>query len=1294
MLIFFLSSRAFSQSIVVSEYYNLRNDPTGEWAELIVLHDNVDLRGYILRDNSGSSPPPINWRGGIRFRDIPYWQRVHSGTIIVINFRGDAIIDSIKSDGYIELGAENDLFFEKVCYYCPQGWNINALNIAEASDIVQILDSNGNNVHSLAHMPSEGGDFINIAGAKLSATSSITNGTSVSVVPGQNLNDFIGGFDITNEKTSISNMVTKGLPNNSSDRTNLNQAFWKYLRVPKWQNPTITNHRIEKDYVYLFWNDFEGRSAPCLFGGYLVVRFLAKDSNSIQLPVDGMIYDIGNKLGSSIVLASTNANNFLDWYEIQCGEEYIYRVYSYKYNADDLGFDSNPLNRRGRIYNIDNYAAIKFKKDTIEAVNIRLSGGSNILCKGDTVKLLIQGNINGKYKYDWLRNGAIYKSGVHQIEISEDGDYRLRITSDQGCEYLTNEIVIITKEKPNAEISVNGIKISKDTIISVCKDEIIELSVDDDGSYSWYKNNTLLNNYDFQSLTIDKEGEYYCIVSDEFCSNRTHTVRIVHKNVDFAVDKKLININFKSGISYRDTLIRLINRSSEDLLIGKQNFVLPSGVEIISPIKDTIIKGGTSVDIIIRCVVDFYNIAHKNIIIQADCGKEEHIELILERDRENLISASNFYDFGNYLHCEFEYMDTSIKLYNYGFYPITIENINIEHPFEIKPINFPYIIQSQDSLSIQCYVAESKAGKYLKEMQVQYYIGNNYSNLNALAISLAYEIKNIDFEILNDTLRLSVPECMNSIEGFVILKNIGDSEITISRQCDNENFKFVNIPLTISAGSEQALLIKFEPQYISHFANDSLLIKAEQCDIEKKIYLNTQRYYYEYIWDADNYYKANVSMCDAPIDFSFTNRLILNGNYNRQASIGNIIVTPTEGAEPYLNIKKGNLLKDTNDFIVTLNLESAGNYKGKILFEVFPCNDTLSLDYDITVNYAKLELEKTDIEFNECKVNDLELKSVRIINNSTSAVIIDSIKVDNDAFKIQNNTPFLIPSEGTEEIKFTFSPHSGGEFNCKAILYQSEPCKQLYELNLSGKATIQSDSNNVIVTIPKIKSRVGEIIKLPIRITAIPPFDLSQANIVGIELLLRFNPKLFNLTNALPGSIFMQQSPFITRLYHYTGEVTLMVDQINPNILQNGEYLVIVGETLIGDSLSTEVVLDTIIFYADQPIKYDKIDGEIAIIGDCALPQRLVNVGGELKFELIAKNESEIEINFSIVSNEESKIKIYGINGILIDLIKLDNERIGEHTIKYDFSRYPSGIYYLVYQNGTLVERNLFIHIK
>lgn len=1294
MLIFFLSSRAFSQSIVVSEYYNLRNDPTGEWAELIVLHDNVDLRGYILRDNSGSSPPPINWRGGIRFRNIPYWQRVHSGTIIVINFRGDAIIDSVKSDGYIELGAENDLFFEKVCYYCPQGWSINALNIAEASDIVQLLDSNGNNVYSLAHMPSEGGDFINITGAKLSATSSMTNGTSVSVVPGQNLNDFTGGFDITNAKTSISNMVTKGLPNNSSDRTNLNQTFWKYLRMPKWQNPTITNHRVEKDYVYLFWNDFDARSSPCLFGGYLVVRFLAKDSNNIQLPVDGIIYNIGNQLGSSIVLASTNANNYLDRYEIQCGEEYIYRVYSYKYNADDLGFDSNPLNRRGRIYNIDNYAEIKLKKDTIEAVNIRLSGGSNILCKGDTVKLMIQGNFNEKYKYDWLRNGEIYKSGVHQIEISEAGDYRLRITSDQGCEYLTNEIGIITKEKPKAEISVNGIKIFKDTIISVCRDENIELSAYGGSSYNWYINNALLNTSNFQRLTIDKDGEYYCIVSDEFCSNRTHKVRIVYKNIDFAVDKKLININFKSGISYRDTLIRLINRSSEVLLLGRQNFILPSGVEIISPIKDTIIKGGASVDVIIRCVVDFYSIAHKNIKIQADCGKEEHIELILERDKEALIAASSFYDFGNYLHCEFEQFDTAIKLYNYGFYPITIENINIAPPFAIKPINFPFIIQSQDSLSIQCYVAESKAGKYLKEMQVQYYIGNDYSNLHTLAISLASEIKNVDFEILNDTLRLSVPECMNSIEGFVILKNIGDSEIIISRQCDNRDFKFVNIPLIISAGSEQALLIKYEPRDIRHFAIDSLLIKAEQCEIEKKIYLTTQRYYYDYVWEQDNYYKANLSICDRPIDFSFTNRLILNGNYNEQASIGNIIFKSTEGALPYLNIKKGNLLKDTNDFIITFHSERAANYKGKILCEILPCYDTLSLEYDITVNYARLELEKTDIEFNECKVNDLVKKSVRIINNSTSAIFIDSIKIDNDAFKILNNTPLLITSEGTEEIKFTFSPHSSGEFNSKAILYQSEPCKQIYELNLSGKATIQSDSNKVIVTIPKIKARVGELIKLPMRITAIPPFDLSQANIVAIELMLRFNPKLFNLTNALPGSVFMQQSPFITRLYHYTGEVTLMIDQINPNILHNGEYVVIVGEALIGDSLSTEVALDTIIFYADQPIKYDKIDGEITIIGDCALPQRLVNVGGELKFELTTKNESEIEINFSIVSNEESKIKIYGINGILLDLIKLDNERIGEHTIKYDFSRYPSGIYYLVYQNGSLVKRNLFIHIK
>jgi len=42
-LLLFFSSELIAQKVVVSEYNNVTGDPLGEWTELLVVEDNVDL---------------------------------------------------------------------------------------------------------------------------------------------------------------------------------------------------------------------------------------------------------------------------------------------------------------------------------------------------------------------------------------------------------------------------------------------------------------------------------------------------------------------------------------------------------------------------------------------------------------------------------------------------------------------------------------------------------------------------------------------------------------------------------------------------------------------------------------------------------------------------------------------------------------------------------------------------------------------------------------------------------------------------------------------------------------------------------------------------------------------------------------------------------------------------------------------------------------------------------------------------------------------------------------------------
>lgn len=61
--------RVFAQPVVVSEYYN--DNPPQEWTEILVLEDNLDLRGWVVTDNNASQTAR---QGGVRFKSIPYWQ--------------------------------------------------------------------------------------------------------------------------------------------------------------------------------------------------------------------------------------------------------------------------------------------------------------------------------------------------------------------------------------------------------------------------------------------------------------------------------------------------------------------------------------------------------------------------------------------------------------------------------------------------------------------------------------------------------------------------------------------------------------------------------------------------------------------------------------------------------------------------------------------------------------------------------------------------------------------------------------------------------------------------------------------------------------------------------------------------------------------------------------------------------------------------------------------------------------------------------------------------------------------
>jgi len=97
---FFISSgylaSTFGQSVVVNEM-SQGSGGNKEWVELLVVDDNVDMRGWEVGDNDDDGAGSV-WHSLVEFTSNANWSAVNSGTLIVIYNGGDIDGTIVGSD--------------------------------------------------------------------------------------------------------------------------------------------------------------------------------------------------------------------------------------------------------------------------------------------------------------------------------------------------------------------------------------------------------------------------------------------------------------------------------------------------------------------------------------------------------------------------------------------------------------------------------------------------------------------------------------------------------------------------------------------------------------------------------------------------------------------------------------------------------------------------------------------------------------------------------------------------------------------------------------------------------------------------------------------------------------------------------------------------------------------------------------------------------------------------------------------------------------------------------------------
>lgn len=187
-------------SVVVNEYYN-STAQSGEWVELLVLQDNLDMRGMKLQDYSTAGA--LQSGAAITFTTSSLWSSVAKGTFIVILASGNTQTeDTNPADKLIIVSGTNSTYFSG-----GSGFNVGA-----SADALEIVNSIGTHIHSLSH-GSKPGSIATLASPTANSTTTISTGS----IRFSNVNA-IANFS-SDASTTAGATATQGAANDATEAT-------------------------------------------------------------------------------------------------------------------------------------------------------------------------------------------------------------------------------------------------------------------------------------------------------------------------------------------------------------------------------------------------------------------------------------------------------------------------------------------------------------------------------------------------------------------------------------------------------------------------------------------------------------------------------------------------------------------------------------------------------------------------------------------------------------------------------------------------------------------------------------------------------------------------------------------------------------------------------------------------------------------------------------------------------------------------------------------------------------------
>ncbi len=1268
-----------AQDVVISEYFNDVSQAT-EWTEILVVKDNMDLRGYIVTDNRGEADQR---QSGPQFLNISKWAHVRSGTIIVIRHGTLAEVrntDSLEADGYLELSQFDTRYFRIVNVDGAAGSS--GMNINQDRDFVQILKPDTTHCHGLAHTRSPATTWDATGPPKVAYDTSSLGSNRAVWVSGSSLAAY--GMGLGSDSVGIGLNFSPGFPNaldNNKLRAGLiakNHWYWRQLREPEWTTsaPTITVQQQVSDRHVISWTPLIDEWTADGTTGYLILR---DTLNFTQFPADGIsdgdLYTVGQKIGTATIIAvqtTAQGTTYTDASGVNCGVNYTYRVYGYRFAADDKLTLAATLDTtaRGRQYNERIFAQsaelLKPNPSTPKVYAAR-----NAICPGDTVSIWTDPVAN--VTYQWFLNGSILVGATTaRVVVNQPGSYNVRIVAPGGC-FAESDFVIING-LPAAEVKTSPAGLQK-----ICVGDTLVITAETSSSaYEWLLNGTPIPGQTGRTLRATAPGDYIVrVASPQGCPGVSQVVTVQYYDVRYRVEPTTLDLGQLGACETSASgTVTLFNDGKEPITIS--SISMPPNFALSSPAPGFTLAPGASQVVRILYSPSGTGVSTGTVRFTAlPCSVSVNLQVRGERTVALASLDRAGVDFGVYTACPNSDIrpDSAFRITNEGTSVITVRAPLLSPPFYLLTAFLQRDLQPGESFDIR----------------VQYRpLGADLNR--GVSQEMAFPFTSTD---CRDTLRATLQGAsyLPTLQAAELLVNVGsvlscvgfaDTVITIANtspvaaQLDGNASPFVKIdgtPITVSGGASVSVRVTVTPPPTpGPFSILDTLI-GSPCDIRIPIRYSG-RFVEPTFSAAPSVADAGtVDLCSGEDSSTTVVTLYATSGIGLRSPITSVSVNAPFSSD----LRPGVSIVDSLKVNVTYRPTQPGLNVDTLRVTFGPCDDTITVILRGEATLGAFAHETSGLPLPVITNGQTADHEHRIINTGGSPITVEPVTGVAAPFSILSEVPplpaVLAPGDtATIRIRYSYAGPDRTDVISVSIGVPG-PCGDTVVTSVTGRTapdTVEILTGLTLSVPENVTTVLGTQASIPVFLTSTTP--LLGKGLAQFTSTIRYDASVFKPESTTAPTQGIQATIIEDR----PGVATLNVTSAT-EIVENAAtpLLRISGPTFLGSSRTTPIFVDTVI---SARAMIDGDDGSLILSVECAVETQVIARG--LPPSMIVKevHDGTVVVEITTLTDDAVMLSIHTIRG---EISAMNELRVspGRHVVTMRLPD-PSGVMFVSMQHG------------